>query len=668
MFKNIYNEEFKAFKNEPLEEIIRKCSVSNFSIIKDAFNGEVKNFGEFLSLYESLGFTTESLLLALFHHGDGLCDFEISLEHANKFTNLIKKNLSCNYTFKLHLLFVIVLRNLNLNDYYERELSLLAANIKFDETMLITLLAIDRGYLLLESIIRKKMIEVMNTEKFNLDMDKLLSQLKDSYSFGRKSEYSMVKSINKILKLKLKDFKDNENILNAIKEYRQIGTANCNYDLVCNTMNLTGYQYYALSLKVCNESYVEGAPRAYANKVIYRNLSNSIDIFTEDIDKYLIIEGEDGNKVTIIKPIDINVSEELKERMYNNLEKIYIKENMALNIAIIDSLLMDSRFFNIFEMYIKGKKYKYYLVDYIVEILQQDLSEEFKCKYFNLINNYNLSIGKNNLYQLIIHGIVSLRDIFSKDSQYIKPMSGILDELFRQGFDNMFNDREFILFAELFYEDSITLKRFNQSRANAYYHPIAKIQFRLKSVYLKSDFDLDLKRDSLIILEKYKFAFVNPSKGNSYSLFILDNIDDEFFKSTLGLTDDNIREIANYVLVNDKNLDSSYMEKVNRLILTKDDYQLIEDKRKLESIISNYRLYEKINNIREIANVVNNSNSKKVLIEYLLNLVALWQLTYRNIGLYYVLIVGLNKYGVITDKEREEILKKRNSVIENIFE
>ena len=660
MFGKICYEEFCGFKNGVLEEMVDNAIIGKFDNVKSKFNKKIENFGELISLYKSHGFKMESMIFELFKKRIMLNDIEISVEYVNKFVSSIQEDLNCNYNFRLHLMFVIILRNLNLNEHYQEEIASLAFNIKFDETMLITLLAINEEFIPLECVVREKMIEAMNTDKFNLDMDKLLYLMYNDSVLEKKSEYSMVKSINKILKLKLKDFKGNESVLDSIKEYRLIGTADGSYDKVCDTMKLTSCQYYALSLKVCNETYVKGAPRERANKVICWHLNNSIDIFTNDVVKYLEICSRDENKILMLKPIDINVSKELKEKMYNNLEEIYIKKEDKLDVSIVCPLLMDDRFFNIVETHIKKVEYKYYLGDYIVNILKQDLSEDFKCKYFNLFDSYKLNISENNLYELILMDMISLKDVFSEDSKYIKPMQYMLDKIFRYEFESMFDDNKFILFAELFYNEMLTFKRIDRNYRG--------IERRLYKIYQKNDIDLDLKRNVVLLLEKYSFAFVNPLKGNSYSLFILNNIHDDFFKSVLGITDDDVRDIANYLLANAKNLNVSHIKKINRLILTKDDYQLIEDKRKLESLISNYRLYEKINNIREIANVVNNSNSKKVLIEYLLNLVALWKLTYGNIGLYYVLIVGLNKYGVITDKEREEILKKRNSVIENVFE
>lgn len=660
MFGKICCKEFCGFKNGVLEEMVDNAIIGKFDNVKSKFNKKIENFGELISLYKSHGFKMESMIFELFKKRIMLNDIEISVEYVNKFVSSIQEDLNCNYNFRLHLMFVIILRNLNLNEHYQEEIASLAFNIKFDETMLITLLAINEEFIPLECVVREKMIEAMNTDKFNLDMDKLLYLMYNGSVLEEKSEYSMVKSINKILKLKLKDFKGNESVLDSIKEYRLIGTADGSYDKVCDTMKLTSCQYYALSLKVCNETYVKGAPRERANKVICWHLNNSIDIFTNDVVKYLEICSRDENKILMLKPIDINVSKELKEKMYNNLEEIYIKKEDKLDVSIVCPLLMDDRFFNIVETHIKKVEYKYYLGDYIVNILKQDLSEDFKCKYFNLFDSYKLNISENNLYELILMDMISLKDVFSEDSKYIKPMQYMLDKIFRYEFESMFDDNKFILFAELFYNEMLTFKRIDRNYRG--------IERRLYKIYQKNDIDLDLKRNVVLLLEKYSFAFVNPLKGNSYSLFILNNIHDDFFKSVLGITDDDVRDIANYLLANAKNLNVSHIKKINRLILTKDDYQLIEDKRKLESLISNYRLYEKINNIREIANVVNNSNSKKVLIEYLLNLVALWKLTYGNIGLYYVLIVGLNKYGVITDKEREEILKKRNSVIENVFE
>lgn len=660
MFGKICCKEFCGFKNGVLEEMVDNAIIGKFDNVKSKFNKKIENFGELISLYKSHGFKMESMIFELFKKRIMLNDIEISVEYVDKFVSSIQEDLNCNYNFRLHLMFVIILRNLNLNEHYQEEIASLAFNIKFDETMLITLLAINEEFIPLECVVREKMIEVMNTDKFNLDMDKLLYLMYNGSVLEEKSEYSMVKSINKILKLKLKDFKGNESVLDSIKEYRLIGTADGSYDKVCDTMKLTNCQYYALSLKVCNETYVKGAPRERANKVICWHLNNSIDIFTNDVVKYLEICSRDENKILMLKPIDINVSKELKEKMYNNLEEIYIKKEDKLDVSIVCPLLMDDRFFNIVETHIKKVEYKYYLGDYIVNILKQDLSEGFKCKYFNLFDSYKLNISENNLYELILMDMISLKDVFSEDSKYIKPMQYMLDKIFKYEFESMFDDNKFILFAELFYNEMLTFKRIDRNYRG--------IECRLYKIYQKNDIDLDLKRNVVLLLEKYSFAFVNPLKGNSYSLFILNNIHDDFFKSVLGITDDDVRDIANYLLANAKNLDVSHIKKMNRLILTKDDYQLIEDKRKLESLISNYRLCEKINNIREIANVVNNSNSKKVLIEYLLNLVALWKLTYGNIGLYYVLIVGLNKYGVITDKEREEILKKRNSVIENIFE
>ena len=59
-------------------------------------------------------------------------------------------------------MFVIILRNLNLNEHYQEEIASLAFNIKFDETMLITLLAINEEFVPLECVVREKMIEAMN--------------------------------------------------------------------------------------------------------------------------------------------------------------------------------------------------------------------------------------------------------------------------------------------------------------------------------------------------------------------------------------------------------------------------------------------------------------------------------------------------------------------------
>ena len=670
MFGKICCKEFCGFKNGVLEEMVDNAIIGKFDNVKSKFNKKIENFGELISLYKSHGFKMESMIFELFKKRIMLNDIEISVEYVNKFVSSIQEDLNCNYNFRLHLMFVIILRNLNLNEHYQEEIASLAFNIKFDETMLITLLAINEEFIPLECVVREKMIEAMNTDKFNLDMDKLLYLMYNGSVLEEKSEYSMVKSINKILKLKLKDFKGNESVLDSIKEYRLIGTADGSYDKVCDTMKLTSCQYYALSLKVCNETYVKGAPRRHANKVIYRHLNNSIDIFTNDVVKYLEICSRDENKILILKPIDINVSKELKEKMYNNLEEIYIKKEDKLDVSIVCPLLMDDRFFNIVETHIKKVEYKYYLGDYIVNILKQDLSEDFKCKYFNLFDSYKLNISENNLYELILMDMISLKDVFSEDSKYIKPMKYMLDEIFKYEFESMFDDNKFILFAELFYNEMLTLKRIDRNYRG--YTSIYKIERRLYKIYQKNDIDLDLKRNVVLLLEKYSFAFVNPLKGNSYSLFILNNIHDDFFKSVLGITDDDVRDIANYLLANAKNLNVSHIKKINRLILSEDEYQLIEDKRELKSLLLSYKNYSSINGVKsqveKIADFISNSNNKKVLIQCIIDYVNSWELADRYIGLVYILIIGLNKCGVIADKEKEEILEKINGIIENIFE
>lgn len=542
---------------------------------------QLNYFGEYLERHIDRNVSDKDIMAGVaFYYKEDLPEHEMFDGQYELFINRIEeKRSSLDFDFELDIFYYMFLIKMKKEAEGKKVLKEAIDKVDLDERFLIFSELVDKKIIKLEDDIRLSIVDKLNKNKFKLNIDRLVEKIVNNDSFDTlrfKSEYVYLKSIFNIYNLSKRDFKTNANVFECLKSFKKIGTRDGIYNNVKDMLDIAEDEFYLMSLKIAGESYVPGPSLGSTNGVLMSKLENNL---TPNNNWYPILQDiQLRYGATIDKRyIDLNKINysKLDKEYYDSFIKVFGKHyGPYVNYENAKDILKSDTFIG----YIKSlKEQSLYVKNLALRVIRQEDDNIVVKQYYEVIKDRD-DLNHSDVCTFCKANLVSvdyvLDKIITKDN-LIETISydsrSVIETCIASSLDD-------ILIA--------LIKRLNSSNVNIGNYVIEAL--KATGLYLEEK----IKRGGIegydsedLFSELNNFNFMYISAW--YELFVVRNITNDIFKSALSINEDEVREVASYML-NNFYMNDEHKSILKEITLSKGELFKEKLQQELDDYISSY--------------------------------------------------------------------------------
>lgn len=540
--------------------------------------------GEVFERHEERDLSVEDVLFGAVLGAESKDSFVDDSINTNQF-ELFKRRYNAdmqNYKPINHLAYIILLSLMEKQTEVENELLNFIGKNTLNEDFLLLLEGIKDKVFVLSDIVLKAIVTKVENEKFNIDFISLLDITYNGSLY--KSVYVNIRDITKILNLKSGMFKNKE-IFKILNSYKKIGSnrivrSDASEMLKCFAESED--VFWLLNLKIAYETLASDG-----NAIIQAKSS-----FISYINESLNIERDNFELFTKIRGINLDNKDfsNFDESKYLKLIKLYGRNHIsAKNIG--RDIFASNNFINLFkELINSGDVFKHIFVDFYFDAISISDNMEDKESFFNLIKEYDCSISYNQYAILIASGLMDMEEAIAASDE------NLIEVLYRQQDISYIELAKAIVNATLngsigvedIFRQSISKREGRYSCRSIY---TCNFVYETLKEYMEKDESL-LDEERIKLIQKLeRFLYLTSSsrgriKDSLYIEFILYSFDNEFYKTALGISEDDVKNIARTILSFDGVKNSSeahilnkfaYSEREANLMALEKEYEMLKE-------------------------------------------------------------------------------------------
>lgn len=613
-------------------------------------------FGEYLERHIQTNINIYEIMAAVAYRPlTNMEGYQIYDGQFELFEERVNEERTNNGSFELELLYAMFLQKLNKDNLANDVITGIVESLELDKKFLVFTLSIQEGYLKLGEQMRKIIVNKLNEGCFTIDVEGLSSKALDTFSSLQfKTELPVLKNIFKVYKLKKSDFKNNPEKLEAYKALRRFGTKDSDYDKCNCVLNLNKQNFYFLALKIANETYVEGASMVKANNALIEMLNANIN---PNSDLYMMlpklrirVSGGYYTDVFSFKLIDFSYVE---KEYFDNVIEMFGGYRQRIVFEQIANLTKREDFIQ----YLLDKKDSELAKcerKLVMKVIFESSDDDILNKYYEIIKNQK-NLAADDIAILCNKGFTDMDTIF--DSLFYKDdnnnwhamdtlgdmlnacISHNLENVLVEILNKIVNDKTII--EQFFWRDRVFINTINF----------------LNDKFINSECDQEIKK---MVIEKLNdFVFMYAS--GFYYKFILNNIDDEFFKDTLSISEVDIKTIGSYLLERDyiKLSSSSVIEQIKKLVYDEQEIAFESCKKVIDSYVSDSIVYKTCNSPSRISEVMESIQDKSRVSQYYKDKVVNLHYNFDNNATFVDSLRIMLKLGLISEEEATDMIKNK---------
>lgn len=523
-------------------------------------------FGEYLERHEDRGVSMFDIMAAVCCKNNiiELPEQQIFDGQYEMFVNRVEaKREELEFDFELEVLYSLFLSKTKKEELSKNVLKNVLRKMTFDNNLLIICGLIHNNYIALDDECRSIIIERLKSDKIKIDVDDLMNSIElKNNNLRFISEHVYLKNIVKVLDLKKSDFKDSVDVFENLKYLKKIGTRESVYEKAKGILDIKEDEFYLLALKIAADSYADGSSLVKTNEYLIEKLENTISPNNEWYNhlpyfKLRVRGGIDDGQISLDKVDYSNV----EDKYYDSMIKAYCAAYSRMNYSQIKNICQKESFIDF--MLAKKDSLTYDEKNFIMKVIQCEIDNKELIKmYYDVVKDFK-NIKNSDICIFCRATLV--------DSDYV------LDKVFSSDNRGIFIDydaREIIEACK--HTDLIDvliriMDRLNNNNVTLGLYvdrTLSGVSKFLEGKFYSEDLSDEYRK--VLINKVNDFNFLYLSKY--YYSFLLRNIKNDFFKDTLDIDEEEIKEIAEYLLKESKRfLDDNETMELKQIILSEED-------------------------------------------------------------------------------------------------
>lgn len=590
-------------------------------------------FGEFLERYAQVDINPMAIVQAVACEPGALPSHQIYEGQLEGFISTMNELIMDDTDFLNNLCYGIFLYKVGYISECEKIIKDLISNNQLDENFLILTAAIGQSHFKIAKEIRDIIVDKLNKSSVSINvLDYVKSSINRNFGLTDITCLPALRVIYKAYNLKPKDFSEEYMYkLDQYKALRKIGTKTSEYLDIKDILSVSAQEYYFLALKVAREVYVDGSSLVMANECIVEKISKNIDANSE-IYKYLskiYIRYQSGSYLGTINLGNI-VFDNIDESYFMNSVIAYSENLNKIEYENIRMLFISEEYISFLEGISKDEMTNKIVID----VITNEDDKVIRDRYFNMLKGLETSdFSYKRKLILFDRGYIEgdfISDAFieEKDSKsmfvadkrcekdnygssYISTIAWMFKEY-------NFNRTSYEM-VNFFIDNNIQLSSCDSGEKNM----ISNIG-SLACKYAENEIiDISKKNEFIKKLEIYYYMY----NSQEYYEFILSKYFEEDYKEALNITEEDINEIAKYILDKPYASGKDILVQIKNFLFSESDFSFNDFKIKFNFYIDSWNDNRSRNAFRELLveyagsmSLENKVRAREYAVEILLNI------------------------------------------------
>lgn len=612
---------------------------------------ELSYLGEYLERHEDRG-------LSVYEVMGGICNMprldlpehDIFDGQIEMFISRVESRMEKDDSFELKLLFTMFLQKMKCEELFENQISDLLDNLSLNNDFLVFTLLCQREYLSITKAHRDIIVDKLKNQKIELDIKDLYVDVRiKSHYLNFSTENAGLKEIFNTYALKKSDFKRCPEIFDAYKALKKIGTRDSDYEVLKLIMDIDIQDFYFLALKIAAETYADGAALVKTNLYLSEMLERSINVNSEEYAMFpllnLRVNGGYCNNVIKFRKVDFST---VKEQYFKQTLNICSLSSNKIEYSQLKGLLENEKFIAYLESMIP--EYSSMVRCFVINAMKTCEDNEVNKKLYDVIKDMN-DMSYTDIGVLCSKNLLSsdfvINLAFEKQDENLMIKNDTLDilgVLLNQGAIDVLVDVLDVMIKE---DVAISL---NFKAKNT----IGNIVDCLKDKYKKAPTG-EKKKRLILIVNQLVYMYLSYR----YYIFLIDNSNDEFFRECLEISDEDLKEIAKYLLNQPYISNSSFIDKLKEMAFDEEERLIQQFESRFKRLCDDLKRdgYSSISKNKVIASATG-INNEKVLEVIKKELDSLKNGFYSD-GVFMMICKMISELNLMSDDEIVDLIKDR---------
>lgn len=611
IIKKIFIEKVDYTRTVNLSEMLYLKELSGLE--KDyAINIEtgLSYFGEYLERHIQTKITVREILCAVgMKPNSEFKDYQVYNGQIEMFLERVERLREEEGSFNLDLVYAIFLQKMKLDDEFNTVIDDILKYLELNEEFLMFTLAIKDGYLNITEKIKSSIVKMLEKSNLTLDLDRIApdfkkgSKLLESYT-----ELYAIKHIFNTYDLKKNDFPENPERLNVFRALKKFGTKDTEFELSNKFLCLNKQEFYYLALKVANEIYSEGTAMANANMSIIARLEENInpnsDLYISLPHLRIRVKGGYNTNTISLSKVDFSG---VTPRYFHWATGLYGKDCSPCKYSQMEGMFENPEFISYIESN-DDVEFEGIHAKIVADVLFNSNNNYVIESYYRLLKSKN-RLDSINAVVLCQKGYLSLENLFENIFEYnydrVLTISQCVRDALKTCFEYKFNELMLDVIREMVSRE-VKIPDYD------WRHTLfSSVVDRLEFTYINNiEIPNDKQAEISVLLSNFVFAYLS----SEYYKFIVRNLNNELFKSAIGITEDEIRLLGQYLLTKRYVTDSCVLDDVKSLVYDEEHLAVESCKKAIKNYIDKEKKYEP--NIDDLLKKVDVVKSKESIREY----------------------------------------------------
>lgn len=608
-------------------------------------------FGEYLERHEDRGISIIEIMAAVcFRNSEELPEQQIFDGQYEMFVERIEqKRRELDFDFELEILYAMFLIKMKKEKYGKEVLKDILSKMNLDNNFLVLCGLVRDKYILLDKECIDIVVQKLKNNKLSINIDSLMYDIKDkNHRLKFDSEHECLKYIISILDLKKSNFKDTPSVFENLKYLKKVGTRDSVYKKAKEILDIKEDEFYLLSIKIAADSYADGSALVKTNEYLIEKLEETLTVNNDwycelPYLKLRVRGGLDDGKISLSK-IDFS---NIEEKYFGSVIKAYNCGYSGLSYSQLEEVCRRENFIN----YMTSKKdsLNYAEKHFVMGVIENEKDKSLVKTYYGIVKDYD-DLKNSDICVFCRAKLVS--------SDYI------LDKIFKTGEKGLsieYSSRDIINSCRQAELTDVLIKiveKLNSNNVSLGLYvdgALGYVSSYLGKKVNSDELDESSKKELIRLLNDFNFLYFSES----YHEFLIGHIENEFFKEALDIDDEELRNIAKYLLEQNY-ISSNQRNALKKIVLSKEDIF----KENLKSKVDNYMLrYVNLCGRMEVdynlVDLIENCENKDIVVNYLKQTISDIGFDYKRDIEFMAIIRLVMRTRLLDEEELMDIIKNR---------
>lgn len=567
-----------------LAEFFYSTNQGNGEGFKSNTRTSLNYFGEYLERHDDRDVSMFEVMAAtcLYNMDTELPKQQIFDGQYEMFVERVEQKREEGFDFELDVLYSMFLYKMKKQELGKEVLKNALINMRFDSCILGLCELIKYKYISLDKECKRIITDRLINEKISIDIEGLMNSVEfKNYNLRFASEHAHLKYLFDVLDFKKSDFKSNPEIFESLKNLKKIGTRDCLYEKIKNVLDVKEDEFYFLSLKIASDWYADGSALVKTNNYLIEKLEEVISPNNRWSSKlpYLRVRvkgGTDNGQISLSKV----KYDDIEEKYYKDMIFAYYINYSRIDYEQIKNVCHRESFVS----YMNERKDNLTYIDktFIMKVIQKDEDRNIIEEFYNIIKDYK-DLNNSDICDFcrakLVDPIYILDKVFETDGDKIAIEYSARDIINGCRYSDLYD-----ILLEIVNKLNGNKVKINSNVMSS----IENVSAYFESKFYSEDLTENARRDLIFKINDFNFLYLSKK----YHAFLIRNMEKELFRDVLNIDDDELKEVANYLL-SEKSymLEKDQIVNLKKIVLSDNDMFEEDLKIKINEYISRYILF-----------------------------------------------------------------------------